>query len=218
MIAMRKSVALLFLMLIALPAAWAAGAAPPVEGTDYVVIDDPQPYAPLAGKIEVAEVFGYWCPHCAEFQPALAAWKRTLPADVRFTYVPAVFSAGDSFARGYFAAEHFGALARTHDAMFPAIHVQGLLPINATVGEIAAYYGQHGLDARKVQAYMESPEADARLEHARQFALHAGVEGTPTLIVDGRYRVTAPTHQDGLRIAGQLIDQLRASRRAASHP
>lgn len=215
---MRTSIVLLLLLLIASPAAWAADAEPPVEGIDYALIENPQTYAPSAGKIEVVEVFGYWCPHCAAFQPALAAWKNTLPADVRFTYVPAVFTAGDSFARGYFAAEQFGALARTHDAMYPAIHAQGLLPMNATVAEIAAYYGQQGLDAGKVQAYMESPAVDAKLERARQFALRSGVEGTPTLIVDGRYRITAPTRQQQLRTADQLIAQLRASRRAASRP
>lgn len=208
---MRRLLILLSCLLFALPA---LAAAPPVEGTDYVLIDNGQPYAPLAGKIEVVEVFGYWCPHCAEFQPQLSAWKRTLPADVRFTYVPAVFTAGDNFARAYFAAEHYGILARTHDAMFPAIHVEGLLPLNASVPELAAYYATQGLDPAKAQAYMDSPEVEAKLEHARQFALHSGVEGTPTLIINGRYRITAATHADGLRIAGQLIDQLRAARRA----
>ena len=208
---LRRLLILLSCLLFALPA---LAAAPPVEGTDYVLIDNGQPYAPLAGKIEVVEVFGYWCPHCAEFQPQLSAWKRTLPADVRFTYVPAVFTAGDNFARAYFAAEHYGILARTHDAMFPAIHVQGLLPLNASVPELAAYYATQGLDPARAQAYMDSPEVEAKLEHARQFALHSGVEGTPTLIINGRYRITAATHADGLRIAGQLIDQLRAARRA----
>ena len=207
---MRRLLILLSCLLFALPV---LAAAPPVEGTDYVLIDNGQPYAPLAGKIEVVEVFGYWCPHCAEFQPQLSAWKRTLPADVRFTYVPAVFTAGDNFARAYFAAEHYGILARTHDAMFPAIHVEGLLPLNASVPELAAYYATQGLDPARAQAYMDSPEVEAKLEHARQFALHSGVEGTPTLIINGRYRITAATHADGLRIAGQLIDQLRAARR-----
>jgi len=211
---MRRLLALLACLLLALPLLAAAASPPLVDGTDYVLIDNPQPYAPSAGKIEVAEVFGYWCPHCAEFQPQLSAWKRKLPADVRFTYVPAVFEAGDNFARAYFAAEHFGVLEKTHDAMFQAIHVDGLLPKNASVAELAAYYGQQGLEPGKVQAYMLSPAVEAKLEHARQFALHGGVEGTPTLIVDGRYRITARTHEDGLRIASQLIDQLRAARRA----
>lgn len=211
----KQFVLLVCLVLVTAFAAAGAKAKTPVlvDGTDYVVIADGQPYAPLAGRIEVAEVFGYWCPHCAAFQPQLSAWTRTLPADVRFTYVPAVFTAGDAFARAYFAAEHFGVLARTHDAMFPAIHVEGVLAQNATVDEIATYYGQHGLDAAKAKAYMITPEVDAKLAHAHQFALRSGVEGTPTLLVNGRYRILGASHEDSLRIASQLITQLRAARR-----
>ena len=213
---MRKTFLLMssLLLLSAVAPLASAGPAAPVEGIDYVVIDNGQPYAPLDGKVEVVEVFGYWCPHCAEFQPELSAWVRKLPSEVRFTYVPAVFTAGDSFARGFFAAEHFGALARTHDAMFPAIHVQGLLPLNASVSELASYYGQQGLDATRMQAYMLSPAVDAKLEHARLFALDSGVEGTPSLVIDGRYRITARNHEDGLRTASQLIAQLRAQHAA----
>ena len=214
---MRKNLVLLFSLLLSATAPRAsADATVPVEGSDYVVIQDGQPYAPLDGKTEVVEVFGYWCPHCAEFQPALSAWARRLPPGVRFTYVPAVFTAGDSFARGFFAAEHFGALARTHDAMFRAIHAQGLLPLNASVAELAGYYGQQGLDAGKVQAYMLSAAVDSKLERARRFALRSGVEGTPTLVINGRYRITAHSHEEGLRTASLLIAQLRAQ--DAAHP
>ncbi len=214
----KQSILLVCLVLVTALAAVGARAKTPalVDGTDYVVIADGQPYAPLAGKIEVVEVFGYWCSHCAAFQPQLSAWTRGLPADVRFTYVPAVFSAGDSFARAYFAAEHFGVLPRTHDAMFPAIHVDGVLAQNASVDEIATYYGQHGLDAAKAKAYMTTPQVDAKLAHAHQFALRSGVEGTPTLVVNGRYRILGTSHEDSLRIASQLIAQLRSATRHSS--
>ena len=56
------------------------------------------------GRIEVAEVFAYWCPHCAHFQPMVDAWKRTKPADVDFVYVPAGFDPDDSYAKAFFAA------------------------------------------------------------------------------------------------------------------
>jgi hypothetical protein len=38
--------------------------------------------------------------------------------------------------------------------------------------------------------------------------MRSGVLGTPTLVVDGRYRVTASTREDTLRIARALVDQL----------
>ena len=62
----------------------------PQPGVDYVVLPQSQPtWAP--GKIEVAEVFSYRCIHCAEFQPKVNVWKKTMPADARWEYVPAVF-------------------------------------------------------------------------------------------------------------------------------
>ena len=41
----------------------------------------------------------------------------------------------------------------------------------------------------------------------------SGLEGTPTLIVDGKYRVQASTHEEALRIADQLIAMERAAAR-----
>jgi thiol:disulfide interchange protein DsbA len=192
----------------------AATPAAPVAGDDYVLIDGGQPYQPLADKkIEVVEVFGYWCHHCAEFQPKVEAWKQALPADVRFTYVPAVFSDDDPFARAYFAAADAGALDRTHDELFRAIHDDRILATNASIDEIAWFYGEHGLVPAKMKVAMTSPATTARLQRARDFALRSGVEGTPALVINGRYRVRGRTHDDTLRIASQLIAQLRAARR-----
>lgn len=207
---MKTSLLLALLSLLLPLGALAGTAAPaPVEGEDYVLIDDGQPYRPLDGKIEVVELFGYWCPHCAEFQPQLAAWVRRLPADVRFSYVPAVFDDHDAFARGFFAAERAGAAVRTHAGLYRAVHVDGLLARNATAAELAWYYGQQGLDAARIQADMAGPAVQARMQAAREFALRSGVTGTPTLIVNGRYRITPRTHADALRIADQLIARLR---------
>lgn len=62
----------------------AADGAMPVAGVDYIEIPNGQPYAPLDGKVEVAEAFGYTCPHCAHFEPMLVTWKAQLPASARF--------------------------------------------------------------------------------------------------------------------------------------
>ena len=210
---MIRFLSALFALLLPL-SALAATPAQPVAGEEYVLIDGGQPYQPLAGgKIEVVEVFGYWCHHCAEFQPQVEAWKQKLPADVRFTYVPAVFSDDDAFARAYFAAADAGALGSTHDDLFRAIHDDGILATNATIDEIAWFYGEHGLVPAKMKAAMTSAATTARLQGARDFALRSGVEGTPSLVINGRYRVRGRTHDDTLRIASQLIAQLRATRR-----
>jgi protein dithiol oxidoreductase (disulfide-forming) len=210
---MTRLLCALFALLLPLSVPAAAPVAAPVAGEDYVLIDGGEPWQPLAGKIEVVEVFGYWCHHCAAFQPLVDTWKRALPADVRFSYVPAVFSDGDAYGRAYFAAEGAGALDRTHAALFRAIHDDRILATNATIDEIAWFYGEHGLVPAKMKVAMTSAATDAKLQRARDFSLRNGVESTPTLIIDGRYRVQGRTHADTLRIASQLIAQLRAAHR-----
>jgi len=51
------------------------------------------------------------------------------------------------------------------------------------------------------------------MKHAREFALASGLEGTPTLIVDGKYRIQARTHEDALRIADHLVAMERDATR-----
>lgn len=197
--------------------ALAAGAAPaadePVEGRDYIVVEGGQPYRPLGPGIqaEVVEVFAYWCPHCAEFQPVLDPWVRALPRDVRFTYVPAAFDPNDAFARGFFAAEGKGAVDRTHALVYDAVHRKGLLARNATMDELAWFYGQQGLGQAAMKAAMTSPAVDALMARARAFEVGIQLPGTPTLLVNGRYLITPRTHEDALRIADQLIAKVRAA-------
>jgi thiol:disulfide interchange protein DsbA len=197
----------------ATPAATAAAGPDPVEGVDYVVIDGGQPYRPLGPGIvaEVVEVFAYWCPHCNEFQPVLAPWVRALPKDVRFTYVPAAFNLQDPFARAYFAAETKGAVDRTHALVYDAVHHSGMLAHNATLDELAWFYGQQGLGQAAMKAAMTSPAVDALMQHAREFEVGIKLPGTPTMVVNGRYLITPRTHEDALRIADQLIARARAA-------
>jgi thiol:disulfide interchange protein DsbA len=209
----RLFAALLAGLLACLPllSACAQNAAP-VEGEDYVVIADGRPWQALAGRIEVVEVFGYWCHVCDDFQPLVDEWKKKLPKDVRFDYVPAAFSPADAYARAYFAAESLGAIGKTHHATFRAIHdAQSLPQRNASIDEIAAFYDTIGVDAARLKAAAQSPTIDAKMTAAREFAVRSGVQGTPTLIVNGIYRVQAKSLQDMLRIADALIAKERAA-------
>ncbi|MCY7353977.1 MAG: thiol:disulfide interchange protein DsbA/DsbL [Lysobacter sp.] len=184
-----------------------------VPGTDYEIIEGGTPFEPLAGKIEVTEVFGYWCHVCAEFQPLVDAWKRKLPKDVRFTYVPLEATAGDQFARGYYAAKSTGVQASTHNAVFVAVHAQQTLPKNPTADELAAFYAARGANASKFNAVLQGAATTASVKRAREFALRSNVPGTPTVVINGKYRVLGRSLQDMLRIADLLIAQERAGKR-----
>src|SRR5687768_1504581 len=161
---------------------------PPRPGIDYEILESPQPTWGR-GKIEVAEVFGYTCIHCAHLQPELDAWHQRMPADVRFEYVPAAFGgAWDAFARAYFAAELLGVREKTHNDVFDAIHVKRSVT-GTSDDDVANLYEGMGVDRAKFLAAMSSFGVTAKLAKARQFAQRTGINATPTVIVNGKYRV-----------------------------
>ncbi|MEA9488865.1 thiol:disulfide interchange protein DsbA/DsbL [Xanthomonas campestris] len=204
---------LLLLILLPLAACAADKKAPPVEGEDYVLIDGGQPYAPLAGKVEVAEVFGYTCPHCAHFEPTLEAWTAKQPAYVRVTPVPAAFGGfWDAFARAYFAADTLGVAKRSHRAMFDAIHEKHTVPTqNVAPEELAAFYVAYGVPQQRFIDTLKSAAVEDKVKAAREFATRAKIPGTPALVVNGRYLITARDYSDMLRVADYLIAREHAA-------
>ncbi len=180
-------------------------------GKDYVEIEGGQPLAPLDGKIEVVEVFTYWCGHCNEFEPLVRAWQSKLPADVRFTFLPMAGGPNDTLAKVYFAAETTGMLDKVHDTMFHAIHAERSLSPNASVDQILEYLGGKGVDTKTLGSAMESFAMQARLNQSMQFAMRSGVTGTPTLVVNGKYRILGRSQNEVLQIANALIAQERAA-------
>jgi thiol:disulfide interchange protein DsbA len=204
----------------AAPAAVDPNAPAPRLGTDYEVIAVPQPtWNPADGRIEVAEVFSYMCIHCAEFQPNVNTFKPGLPADVRWVYVPAAFGGvWNESAKAFFAAETMGVQERTHDAVFNAIFV-GKQITAGKPEEFVALYGKLGVDKAKFQAIMSSFGITAKLNRAHQFALRTGVNATPTIIINGKYRVSITQDRGAkgmLDTVTYLVAQERAAKTAAA--
>lgn len=185
----------------------------PLEpGVDYVEMPNGKPWQPLAGKVEVVEVFSYSCPHCAHFQPAFSAWKARVPKNVRVTYLPAAFNPDDPNGLAYFAGLRKGIIARAHNGLFVSIHEKGDFPLNASVDEYAAYLSAYGVNRDVLAALMRSKEVRADMARARAFQVAAEVGGTPTLVLNGRYRVLGQSVDDQFRIVNQLIQKLSVTK------
>lgn len=188
----------------------------PRLGTDYEPLAEPMPTIGQGG-IEVAEVFSYMCIHCANLQPLLNTWKPNQPADVRFEYVPGVFGGvSDNFARAYYAAQAMNLVDKTHDDLFKAVLIERKFT-NASPEEIADWYAAYGADREAFLSTMQSFAVTAKLNRARQFALRGGVDATPMIIVNGKYRAMA-TGDRGMQGLLDTVDWLVAHERAGSTP
>jgi len=213
---MRLIPRLLLSLLALLPMALSAAPVPTdlQEGRDYERIAEPGPFQPLAGRIEVVEVFGYTCSHCANFEPRLSAWVAKLPKDVRFTPVPAAFGGPwDAWATAYYAADQLGVAKRSHAAVFKALHEERSLPMqNVSAEELATFYAQYGVKQDAFAGALKSGTVQAKVAAARDFARRTRVPGTPSLIINGQYLVKGSSAEDQLRIASALIAQVRSGK------
>lgn len=214
---MSRMFAWLLLLSLPLSACAQAPAAPPREGVDYEVLPQGQRWQAPNGKIEVVEVFAYWCSHCADFQPMVDKWKTTMPADVSFSYVPAAFDLDDAYAQAYFAAESAKALPSTHQALFDAIHEEGVLPrSNVSVDEIGTWFAGRGLNRASMVALMRSKSVAKQMARSRDFIKTNQVNSTPTVIVNGKYVVRTRILENRMRVVDALVAMERAkSKRVA---
>ncbi|MDR2013124.1 MAG: thiol:disulfide interchange protein DsbA/DsbL [Rhodanobacter sp.] len=176
------------------PAPLAPSAAPATptttweEGKNYFLIDPPQPTA-SGRRVEVLEIFSYACPHCAHFQPYAEKIKQSLPAYATFDYMPAAFNPSwEPFARAYYAAQSLGVLEQTHQALYDALH-RDHIPMR-TIDELAGFYAQSGVDKAKFLSAASSFETESKLRRAADIVKGDGIEGTPSVVVNGKYRIT----------------------------
>jgi thiol:disulfide interchange protein DsbA len=172
----------------------AAAARTWTAGADYTVIEPAQPTS-TGDKVEVVEVFSYACPHCAHFQPYADELKSKLPANAQFVLLPAVFNAAwEPFARAFYTAQALGLVDKTHQALFDALH-RDHLPLGS-LEAIANFYAGYGASSGNFLSTANSFVIDAKMSHGADLIRGYGVEATPTLVVNGKYRISASSQHN----------------------
>jgi len=212
----KKILAALFAALLPLLAA----AADFQQGKDYQAVVQASAANQDPATIRVEEFFWYGCPHCYALEPSLEKWVGKLPKDVTFVRVPNTLGrdVGVLHSKTYYAAESMNILAKVHKPVFDALHAdpQSLISSEA----MAAFVAQTaGVQAAAFSDTLNSFFVDNQVRHAQQEAQDYGVSGTPTLVVNGRWLVSAKQPpEDMLKVADFLIDKIRKERKASAAP
>lgn len=184
------------------------------ESTSYEQLSPPQP-TQNPDKVEVIEFFWYGCPHCYHFEPMLEAWLKNKPENVDFIRQPAVFSKLWALhAKAYYTAEALGVLDKVHADFFDTIQNKRQKLVDKD--ELAEFFAQHGVDKADFEAAYDSFLVDAKLRQARAMAPRYGVTGVPTIIVNGKYKITARlagSQENMIKVMNDLIK--RESKSAA---
>jgi thiol:disulfide interchange protein DsbA len=172
---------------------------------DYYELNPPQPVE-TTDKIEVLEFFWYGCIHCYNLEPKLESWLKTLPKDVEFRRVPAVFNerwAHD--ATIYYAFEALGLVDKLHRPLFDAIHRDRLRTDDSK--QLSAWLEKHGVDPKKFETTAKSFGVQSKTKRAIRLTTDYKIDGTPAMAVQGRY--TVPSSEAMLAVVNQLVTQVR---------
>ncbi|MDP3619901.1 MAG: thiol:disulfide interchange protein DsbA/DsbL [Ramlibacter sp.] len=194
---------------LSLPAQAQGGA--PVEGQHYITMQPRQPTRDRK-QVEVVEFFAYGCSHCHSFEPALDAWQKALPRGVLFRRIPVAFREGPAalHQKLFFAIEALGLVEQLHAKVFHAIHVKH--DHLQTPQEIASFLSMNRADAAAVMAAMNGFAVTGKVKQAMLLATGYGIEGTPSIGVDGRWLTDgsmAGSNMRSLVVADYLLAQAR---------
>lgn len=217
------------------PAAPAAPATPFVddgkwvEGKHYFRIEPAQAKVSNTDKIEVAEVFSYGCPACNQFHPTMNKLVQELPADAAVAYLPASFMPQENWPmlqRAFLTAQALGVADKANDAMYDAVWKSqelsamqgaGLKPASAlpTIDDAAKVYAKFGADPKEFAAVASSFAINTKVKRADEMLKAYGVEETPTIVVNGKYRFTARSaggYDQAVELAKWLVSKEAAGK------
>lgn len=184
------------------------------EGVHYYKIDQ-APAATGSGKVEVTELFSYACSHCNTFEPYLNSWNAKKPDNVIFERIGVAFGrkAWEMLARAYITAEMMGIADKSHGAMMDAIWKQGKQ--FHSVEDLADFYSGFGVDKATFIANYQSFAADSQLRKSQHDVQLFGITGTPSLVVNRKYRVSSNKDVKDFDAMLKVVDFLVAKESSA---
>ena len=182
----------------------------------YDLVKPPQP-TDTPDKVEVVEVFWYGCPHCFSFLPAMEQYKKTKPDYVAVRHMPAIFR--DSWvvhARAFYTADLLGVAEQIHRPLFEAIHVRKQ-PMDDR-DELMKFFAQYGVSNEDFAKTYDSFAVETLMRKSQVMQQRYGVRGTPTVIVNGKYRVSgslAGSPQNMIAVVEALVEREHAENMAS---
>ena len=184
-----------------------AQAEPYQEGVHYFKIGQ-MPANTGSDTVEVTELFSYGCSHCNTFEPYLESWNQTKPDNVVFNRIAVAFGrkAWEMMARAYITSEMLGIADESHIAMMDAIWKEKKQ--FRTIDNLADFYADFGVEKSAFLANYQSFAADSALRKSQRDVQLFGITGTPSLVVNRKYRVTSNKDVKGFNEMLDIVDYL----------
>lgn len=183
----------------------------------YETLAQPQ-HTDAGNKVEVIEFFGYFCPHCNVFEPALADWVKKQKDNIVFKRVHVAFGAAGGTQlkattaqqKMYYTLEAMGKVEELHPKIFNAIHAQRQTLYSDDA--ITQFIVKQGIDKQKYTDLANSFGVQSKMNAATKMQANYGIQGVPTIVIDGRYVTSPEIASRTLKNRNELADGAAALR------
>lgn len=186
------------------------------EDVHYQTLSKPLATTVDKGKIEVRELFWYYCPHCADLEPFVNRWLKNKGDNVEFVLQPAIFS--DRWVKGavfYYVLEELNLLGTLHNKLFDAIHKDNIK--FARKDSFIDWLTLNGVDRKVATKVFSSFHVRTKVNRAILASKATGVSGVPAFIINGRYS-TSVREAGSQQAVFEVIDYLVKKSRRTQKP
>ena len=159
-----------------------------VAGKHYEILDSPS-VTRDPSKVEVVEVFWFGCNHCYALESYIQPWKKTLPKDVDFWKSHATWNPTLKIhARLFYSAKALGIEDQIVPGAFTAIQREGRFLTGNS--ELEYFFRGFGVEKEKYLSVSNSFGVNNAVKQADNRMRQWTITGVPTLIVNGKYKVS----------------------------
>ena len=159
-----------------------------VAGRHYEILDSPS-VTRDPSKVEVVEVFWFGCNHCYALESYIQPWKKTLPKDVDYWKSHATWNPTLKIhARLFYSAKALGIEDKIIPGAFTAIQREGRFLTGNS--ELEYFFRGFGVEKEKYLSVSNSFGVNNAVKQADNRMRQWTITGVPTLIVNGKYKVS----------------------------
>jgi protein dithiol oxidoreductase (disulfide-forming) len=186
-------------------------------GKNYQPIVPAQTTNADPGQVEILEFLWLGCPHCYDLNPHVEAWRKKLPAYVKFSQLHVTWGdARDQQARLFFTLEAMGRDDLVAKA-FDEIHRRGnnLLGANAAASQQlhVTFAVANGVNRADFEREYNGFAVNTRMQRAGELTRRYRIDSVPTVIVNGKYRTDAAMANGNAELM-QLLSDLAAAEKS----
>lgn len=162
----------------------------------------------------VEEFFNYACAACYSIESFIGDVKSKNP-NIKFKMVPVELNpAWKIYVEAYYIAEKLNMLEKVHTKIFHRLHVEKKPFANEK--DMKTFFLNAGVDEKAYDDVKKSYWLATQLRVSKQYAMKNGIMGTPTLLVNKRFKLVNKNLGTYEKIEQAIVELSGANKKSAA--